>query len=281
MLGSLAVVSCGWRVIWLLWWSSFVLGLVWFLGIGVLMGIGFWVCFLIWTLLPLIFIGKCCHDEVLSDNLVWSFCPQGCYSVASFRIQLEDNAASGSQDSAAKVLQLWKGICPPKVEVFAWQLLRGKVHVKEVLSWFGCAPNGGLECPLSVCHGRARNVGFAATIWTIWEARNQIVFKDSVMDLAQWVVLIKFRIVWWFKQHGKGSSEPITTFLLNIRDLCKDFKPEKVVKRGTWSPPQHDTLKINVDRSARGSTGQAGIGGDLLWPPRVACCLFLLWPGWS
>ncbi|KAK3211601.1 hypothetical protein Dsin_016307 [Dipteronia sinensis] len=40
MLGPLVGVSCGWKVILLMWWPSFVIGLVRFLGVGVQLGIG-------------------------------------------------------------------------------------------------------------------------------------------------------------------------------------------------------------------------------------------------
>ncbi|KAK3183003.1 hypothetical protein Dsin_030289 [Dipteronia sinensis] len=71
-----------------------------------------------------------------------------------------------------------------------------------------------------------------------------------------------------------SKSEPITNLLLNTRDLCKDSKTGKVVSRGTWFPPQHDTLKFNVDGSARGAPGQAGIGGVLRDSNGKVLCLF-------
>ncbi|KAK2657093.1 hypothetical protein Ddye_010145 [Dipteronia dyeriana] len=36
-----------------------------------------------------------------------------------------------------KILLWQEGICPPKIEIFAWQLLKGKILVREVLNSFG------------------------------------------------------------------------------------------------------------------------------------------------
>ena len=91
-----------------------------------------------------------------------------------------------------------------------------------------------------------------------------MVFKGSVCDLeALSDDLIKFRVAWWFKHHGKGFSDPITTLVLNIRDCCKDAKPPKTTKKDSWIPPDFNSLKFNVDGSARDSLGLAGIGGVL------------------
>ncbi|KAK0590390.1 hypothetical protein LWI29_026415 [Acer saccharum] len=75
--------------------------------------------------------------------------------------------------------------------------------------------------------------------------------------------MIKFRIAWWFKHHGKDTSDPVTLLLLNIKDCCKDSKRAAAPKLESWIPPDLDHLKFNVDGAARGSPGPAGIGGVL------------------
>ncbi|KAK3205109.1 hypothetical protein Dsin_019155 [Dipteronia sinensis] len=58
MLGPLVGISCGWRVIVLIWWPSFLLGLVRFFGADVRLEIGVLVYSLKWILLSLIFIER-------------------------------------------------------------------------------------------------------------------------------------------------------------------------------------------------------------------------------
>ncbi|KAK3199971.1 hypothetical protein Dsin_023386 [Dipteronia sinensis] len=86
---------------------------------------------------------------------------------------------------------------------------------------------------------------------------------SSVCSGAWQVDMVKFGVAWWFKNNGKGSSDPITLILLDIAARCADPSEVKVPKIGDWIPPPSDVLKFNVDGSARGSPGHAGIGGVL------------------
>ncbi|KAK0594528.1 hypothetical protein LWI29_006366 [Acer saccharum] len=99
--------------------------------------------------------------------------------------------------------------------------------------------------------------------WTIWEARNEKVFKDVSISFEKAVDMVKFRVGWWFKYIGKGSKDPITLILLNIAERCVDVKKPKLPKHKDWIPPKPELLKFNVDGSARGVPGHAGVGGVL------------------
>ncbi|KAK2639464.1 hypothetical protein Ddye_027259 [Dipteronia dyeriana] len=48
--------------------------------------------------------------------------------------------------------------------------------------------------------------------------------------------------------------------LLNIRDSCSTSNLKKIPVPEFWSPPNGGALKFNVDGSAKGSPGNAGIG---------------------
>ncbi|KAK2654687.1 hypothetical protein Ddye_014543 [Dipteronia dyeriana] len=61
----------------------------------------------------------------------------------------------------------------------------------------------------------------------------------------------------------RGSEDHIYLTLLNIKEACVDSIPDKRSKIEAWCPPHCDTLKFNIDGSARGSLGPAGIGGVL------------------
>ncbi|KAK2640528.1 hypothetical protein Ddye_028323 [Dipteronia dyeriana] len=57
---------------------------------------------------------------------------------------LEESSAHES----SVALFLWKGLCPPKVDIFLWQLLRGRTLVKEVIHRLGGGQLVDLICPL-------------------------------------------------------------------------------------------------------------------------------------
>ena len=110
---------------------------------------------------------------------------------------------------------------------------------------------------------RAWTTLFFAIVWTIWDFRNNKIFKDKEASLFLASDTVLFRVAWWFKHHGKGSSDPITTLLRNISEFCKDSNMPKKSRFVRWIPPGKEALKFNVDGSSRGNPGAAGIGGVL------------------
>ncbi|KAI9153915.1 hypothetical protein LWI28_018395 [Acer negundo] len=200
----------------------------------------------------------------------------GKFSVGSFRIQLEDSISDFSVDHKL----VWQDCCPPKVEIFNWQVLRGHVMVRQVLHRFGvvqwwevssCLTDSiktwfqgwhGL-CP-SISHRRVWDTLFAAVIWSIWESRNQLIFNGEDPSLTQAANIVKFRTALWFKHHGRGSKIPISTMLLNLIESCRESPPKKKIqKEEELIPPFSLGLKFNIDSSARCSPGDVGIGGIL------------------
>ena len=226
----------------------------------------------------------------------------------------------------------WQGVCPPKVEFFVWQLLKGRVLVKQVLNKFGISSIVSLACPLcneedesvdhlfiqcrlawkiwskgmgwwgvqgcitksmvewaagwgSLCPSReckrAWSSLFFATVWTIWEVRNNKVFNNGESEMSLALDSIQFRIAWWFKHHGCGSSVPLTSLLQGVSEFCKD--PVKTKQRivEAWVPPVLGALKFNVDGSSRGTLGLAGIGGVLRNSRGMVLCLFSLFVGFQ
>ena len=133
-------------------------------------------------------------------------------------------------------------------------------------SWNGMCP--------SYKHERVWCSLFFAITWTIWECRNQLDFEEKKVEVRQAADLVKFRIVWWFKHIGKGSNEAVELMLLNLKDLCVDQKKSKVSKIVDWIPPDLGYLKFNVDGSAKGKPGPAGMGGVLRNSYGKVLCLF-------
>ncbi|KAK3224579.1 hypothetical protein Dsin_004441, partial [Dipteronia sinensis] len=67
------------------------------------------------------------------DLIAWGLISSGFYSVSLFRTAMED--LEGSDGWLIKLP--WRGIFPQKVNFFTWQLLRGRVFVRDVLRRFG------------------------------------------------------------------------------------------------------------------------------------------------
>ncbi|KAK3220003.1 hypothetical protein Dsin_013973 [Dipteronia sinensis] len=65
----------------------------------------------------------------------------GLYTVSSFRRCVEDYSA----EEVSEFGRVWYGFSPPKVELFIWKLLHGRILVCEVLKRCGISlSNGGL-----------------------------------------------------------------------------------------------------------------------------------------
>ncbi|KAK2658233.1 hypothetical protein Ddye_004766 [Dipteronia dyeriana] len=90
-------------------------------------------------------------------------------------------------------------------------------------------------------------------------ARNKLVFQGCVANLDDATNWVKLRVSWWFKSHGSGSNVPITLLLEDSQERCVENRPRKYNRSDEWKPPQHDDLMFNVDGSARGSPGWAGV----------------------
>lgn len=101
------------------------------------------------------------------DALAWTFCPNGSFSVKSFIRCLEEK---GDMDSSAVCPLLWLGFVPLKVEVFLWQLLKGRILVREVLCNFGMVQMASTDCPL--CGREAESVNHLFLhcdwSWKLW-----------------------------------------------------------------------------------------------------------------
>ncbi|KAK3211993.1 hypothetical protein Dsin_016699 [Dipteronia sinensis] len=71
------------------------------------------------------------HGNV-SDAIAWIYNSNGIFLVRSFRRCLEE------EDREAQTVSklIWQGICPQKIEVFVWQLIKGRIMVKEYMEHF-------------------------------------------------------------------------------------------------------------------------------------------------
>ncbi|KAK3211973.1 hypothetical protein Dsin_016679 [Dipteronia sinensis] len=68
----------------------------------------------------------------IPDLVAWSHSRNVNFSVKSLLTSLEDHPTD--TDSSCDIL--WRGCCPPKMEIFSWQLFRGRLLVRDVLARF-------------------------------------------------------------------------------------------------------------------------------------------------
>ncbi|XVF37524.1 hypothetical protein REPUB_Repub20aG0016100 [Reevesia pubescens] len=87
------------------------------------------------------------------DALLWKGTPSGLYTPKAFcksvlaRMYQENNLWK----------QLWAGLAPPKVEIFCWLLIRGKVVVRDLLVKRGMLSGNYAVCRL--CNKETETVG--------------------------------------------------------------------------------------------------------------------------
>lgn len=82
------------------------------------------------------------------DNVDWGPSNNGKFSVISTTwLQMEDLGSSSSQKLLNKI---WKQVVPPKIKLFAWSLVKGKLQTRKRLSKF--LTNLNNQCSLCNSH---------------------------------------------------------------------------------------------------------------------------------
>ncbi|KAE8713962.1 hypothetical protein F3Y22_tig00110202pilonHSYRG00067 [Hibiscus syriacus] len=99
--------------------------------------------------------------------------------------------------------------------------------------------------------------------WSIWKARNLVVFENGKCDSTVLFFITRFRLAKWFLAKYPGVR--IQTDLLvgdptRADKLLSSTSTKKVIG---WTPPPSDMFKLNVDGAVTGDGMQGGIGGVL------------------
>ena len=79
----------------------------------------------------------------LNDSLIWKGAASGIYSVKQFCKGIQSN---GYHDKELWRL-VWATFAPPKVEAFCWQLMKGRIAVREQLVTRGLLDWEAAVCP--------------------------------------------------------------------------------------------------------------------------------------
>ncbi|XWS13282.1 hypothetical protein CRYUN_Cryun36dG0024100 [Craigia yunnanensis] len=70
-----------------------------------------------------------CHN--LKDPLIWKGSTSGLYSVKKYCKSMTNFYSMNMDSNIWKFV--WMGLAPPKVEIFCWQMIRGRITVKDLL----------------------------------------------------------------------------------------------------------------------------------------------------
>ncbi|XP_020967371.1 uncharacterized protein LOC110266736 [Arachis ipaensis] len=104
------------------------------------------------------------------DGVVWKFDKTGVYSTASFGKVLQAEVLPEEITSYSFTSAVWKGLVPPRVELFTWFVLVGRVNTKDRLCRFRVIPQHDNRCVL--CDKAEENVFHlfleCETTWKVW-----------------------------------------------------------------------------------------------------------------
>ncbi|KAK2653766.1 hypothetical protein Ddye_013622 [Dipteronia dyeriana] len=138
--------------------------------------------------------------------------------------------------------------------------------------------NNWLEEWMNLCYdvrsSRVWKVVFHTVCWSIWESMNDVIFNQGLADAGMVAELVRWMVVWWFKNYGPGAPTSPTIMILNPKVGCVDSSKirRKTVIR--WCHPPEGAFMFNVDGSSRGNPGPSGIGGILRNHVGDTICMF-------
>lgn len=102
-------------------------------------------------------------------------------------------------------------------------------------------------------------MAFNAITWSIWLARNDVIFKGNEWNGSNTFDLIKLQLAWWVK--AKWSD--LNPFFLDvIRFLDASLNPQKTQQAKQierWQEPFNGDLEFSVDAAARGNPDRVSI----------------------
>ena len=109
-----------------------------------------------------------------NDRIIWKFDKKGIFSVGSVsKVWMAEQNRMSGVNSFHFTKSVWKGLVPPKVEIFAWFILIGRLNTKDRLHNFGIIPRNQLMC--CMCNKEHESIehlffscDFAWHLWWFW-----------------------------------------------------------------------------------------------------------------
>ncbi|XP_016167355.1 uncharacterized protein LOC107609826 [Arachis ipaensis] len=109
----------------------------------------------------------------MQDRVVWKFDKEGVYSTNSFVQVLQEQTLDEELHNYRFTKDIWKGIVPPRVELFTWFVLVGRVNIKDRLCRLGILQQNDNLCVL--CKKDVENIHhlfvaceFSWQVWCAW-----------------------------------------------------------------------------------------------------------------
>ncbi|XP_039034126.1 uncharacterized protein LOC120170219 [Hibiscus syriacus] len=214
-------------------------------------------------------------SDSVKDFLAWSGNGAGLFSVKSYRQTLSSN----SECKFEWKKWVWTGLAPPRVQTFLWQVCHRKLAIRVELRKRGI-PLDNVLCPL--CGYLEETIPFpssilgqtygrilllevipAVVLWSIWKARNLVVFDNGNLDNTALFFFIRLRLAKWYL--AKYPTACLQTDLLVGDPSRADQFPQPSCSKKVigWSPPPSDMFKFNVDGAVTSDGLRGGIGGIL------------------
>ena len=106
------------------------------------------------------------------DSHVWHPHPSGSFSVKSLTLEFAKSAAPTPCPSI-RPMRIWAGLIPPRIELFLWLALLGKINSREKLLKLKIIEVHEAECPLCLNHIESSDhllllCPFSWEIWNWW-----------------------------------------------------------------------------------------------------------------
>nr|XP_025703097.1 uncharacterized protein LOC112803854 [Arachis hypogaea] len=109
----------------------------------------------------------------VQDRVVWKFDKEGVYTTNSFVQVLQEATMDEEILSYRFTKDIWRGLVPPRVELFTWFALIGRINTKDQLSRLGILEPNDNICVL--CKKASESVHhllvaceFSWHVWCIW-----------------------------------------------------------------------------------------------------------------
>ena len=90
-----------------------------------------------------------------------------------------------------------------------------------------------------------------------------MVFNGKLFDMCQIIDIINLRLMHWFQAKWPNNKDSVLDFCRFPNVISAPKRMKKIRAALQWSKPPIGFLKFNVDGSAVGKPGPAGIGGVL------------------
>ncbi|EOX94803.1 Uncharacterized protein TCM_004414 [Theobroma cacao] len=163
------------------------------------------------------------------DLLIWKGSPLGNYSPNSFCRQVLTSQSHPTEHWK----HIWFGLAPLKIECLCWQILHGRLVVKDVLTRRGI-------------------IGVDSDYWgALWNI-HLVYHNDPRICFLSWLDVagsLNNGLIWrmaWFQNVGTTPAR------------CKQTS-----NTISWSKPLVGSLSFNIDGASRGCSGDSEIGGIL------------------